>query len=40
VVRKLTPKERSELKYWADKYVANAAYCLKHNINVSVPLTS
>jgi gamma-carbonic anhydrase len=40
VVRKLTKEERSSLKYWADKYVANGAYCLKHRINVSVPLTS
>ena len=38
VVRKLTPKERAGLKYWADKYVANAAYCLKHGLNVSAPL--
>jgi carbonic anhydrase/acetyltransferase-like protein (isoleucine patch superfamily) len=29
VVRKLTPKERAGLKHWANKYVANAAYCLK-----------
>ena len=40
VVRKLTPKERAGLKHWADKYVANAAYCLKHGINVSAPLPS
>lgn len=39
VVRRLTPKERSELKYWATKYVANAAYCLKHGINVGKPMT-
>ena len=38
VVRKLTPKERSGLRTWADKYVANAAYCLQHGINVSAPL--
>ena len=38
VVRKLTPKERRGLKYWATKYVANAAYCLKHGINVGRPL--
>jgi len=37
VARKLSPKERSELKYWATKYVANAAYCLKHGINVGGP---
>lgn len=39
VVRKLTPKERAGLKYWATKYVANAAYCLKHGINVGEPLS-
>lgn len=38
VVRRLTPKERRGLKYWADKYVANAAYCLKNGINVGAPL--
>jgi len=38
VVRKLLPNERSKLKYWANKYVANAAYCLKHAINVGGPL--
>jgi len=40
VVRKLTPKERKGLKSWADKYVANAAYCLKHGIQVGKPLSS
>lgn len=38
VARALTEKERSELKYWAEKYVHNAAYCLKHGINVGEPL--
>lgn len=38
VVRRLTPKERASLKYWATKYVANGAYCLKHGINVGAPL--
>jgi carbonic anhydrase/acetyltransferase-like protein (isoleucine patch superfamily) len=38
VVRKLTATERNGLKYWANKYVANAAYCLKHGINVGAPL--
>jgi len=38
VVRKLTPKERNGLKCWAEKYVANAAYCLKHGVNVGKPL--
>jgi carbonic anhydrase/acetyltransferase-like protein (isoleucine patch superfamily) len=34
VVRTLTDEERSGLKYWAEKYSANAAYCLEHKINV------
>ena len=38
VVRALTEKERGGLKEWADKYVANAAYCLEHQINVGQPL--
>jgi carbonic anhydrase/acetyltransferase-like protein (isoleucine patch superfamily) len=40
VVRKLTPAERAGLKYWATKYVANAAYCLKHRINVGAPIVT
>lgn len=38
VVRKLTSTERNGLKFWANKYVANASYCLKHGINVGAPL--
>ena len=38
VVRKLSKEERAGLKWWADKYVDNAAYCLKHKINVGEPL--
>ena len=38
VVRALTETERAGLKYWAEKYVHNAAYCLKHGINVGAPL--
>ena len=34
VVRKLTKPERARLKRWAQKYVDNSAYCLKHKINV------
>ena len=34
VARALTPEERANLKYWAEKYAANAAYCLANNINV------
>jgi carbonic anhydrase/acetyltransferase-like protein (isoleucine patch superfamily) len=40
VARALTPEERSGLKYWGEKYSANAAYCLAHNINVGAPLPS
>jgi hypothetical protein len=39
VVRKLTKEERAGLKWWAQKYVDNGAYCLKHNIGVGAPLT-
>lgn len=38
VARKLTPKERAGLKWWAEKYVANGAYCLKHKTNVGAPM--
>ncbi len=38
VVRALTPQERADLKGWAEHYVANAAYCLKHGINIGGPL--
>jgi carbonic anhydrase/acetyltransferase-like protein (isoleucine patch superfamily) len=34
VIRKLTKEERAGLKWWAQKYVDNGAYCLKHKINV------
>jgi gamma-carbonic anhydrase len=40
VVRELTPEERAGLKAWATKYVNNAAYCLKHGINVGGPMPS
>jgi carbonic anhydrase/acetyltransferase-like protein (isoleucine patch superfamily) len=40
IVRALTPEERSGLKYWADKYVAYAAYCVAHKINIGAPLPS
>ena len=40
VTRALTPEERANLKYWADKYVENAAYCLKHGINVGRVMTT
>ena len=38
VVRALTPEERAGLKYWAEKYVANGAYCRKHGLNIGAPL--
>jgi carbonic anhydrase/acetyltransferase-like protein (isoleucine patch superfamily) len=38
VVRMLSDRERDGLKIWAEKYVHNAAYCLKHGINVGAPL--
>jgi gamma-carbonic anhydrase len=38
VVRALSDKERTGLKYWAEKYVENAAYCLAHKINIGQPL--
>jgi len=38
VVRALTPGERAGLKHWADKYVENGAYCLKHGINAGGPM--
>ena len=40
VVRILTPGERAELRSWAQKYVDNAAYCLRHNLNVGAPLAT
>ncbi|HHY85423.1 MAG TPA: gamma carbonic anhydrase family protein [Verrucomicrobia bacterium] len=38
VARALTLRERRGLKGWAEKYVQNAAYCLKHRIGVGGPL--
>ena len=38
VVRKLSKEERAGLKWWAQKYVDNGAYCMKHGINVGAPL--
>ncbi len=39
IVRELTAKERGELRHWAEKYVQNGAYCLKHGINVGGPMS-
>jgi carbonic anhydrase/acetyltransferase-like protein (isoleucine patch superfamily) len=38
VVKALSVEQRAGLKLWAEKYVANAAYCLAHGVNVSAPL--
>jgi carbonic anhydrase/acetyltransferase-like protein (isoleucine patch superfamily) len=38
VVRALSDSERAGLKYWADKYVANARYHLEHRIAIGSPL--
>jgi carbonic anhydrase/acetyltransferase-like protein (isoleucine patch superfamily) len=40
VVRKLSKEERAGLKWWAQKYVDNGAYCLKHGIGVGGPTAS
>lgn len=40
VARALSAEERNGLKFWAEKYVANAEYCLEHGINVGAPLPS
>ena len=38
VVRSLAPQERAALRTWAEHYVENAAYCLKHAIQIGAPL--
>jgi gamma-carbonic anhydrase len=38
VVRKLSKEERAGLKWWAQKYVDNGAYCLKYGIGVGEPI--
>ena len=40
VVRQFTEKERQALRESAEKYAHNAAWCLKHKINVTGPLVS
>ncbi len=40
IMRKLSKEERSKLKWWAQHYVDNAAYCLENGINVGEPLPS
>jgi carbonic anhydrase/acetyltransferase-like protein (isoleucine patch superfamily) len=38
VIRKLTKEERAGLKWWAQKYVDNGAYCLRYGIGMGEPL--
>ena len=40
VVRALSSDERAGLRTWAQKYVDNAAYCLRHNLNVGAALST
>ena len=40
VVRALSQAERDSLRGWAQKYVDNAAYCLRHKLNIGRPLTT
>jgi gamma-carbonic anhydrase len=40
IVKQLSADERANLKYWATKYVDNAAYCLAHGIGLGAPLAS
>ena len=40
VVRPLTEVERADIKPWAQKYVDNGAYCLKHKLNIGAPLST
>ena len=38
IVRALSAEERAGLKHWADKYVTNGAYCLRHGLHMGKPL--
>jgi carbonic anhydrase/acetyltransferase-like protein (isoleucine patch superfamily) len=38
VKRALSPEQRAGLRAWAEKYVANAAYCLRNGINIGAPM--
>jgi gamma-carbonic anhydrase len=40
IVRALSAEERAGVRHWAEKYVANAAYCLEHRIQVGAPLAT
>ena len=38
VKRPLAPEERAGLRHWAEKYVVNGAYCLRHGLHLGAPL--
>ncbi|MEM7146803.1 MAG: gamma carbonic anhydrase family protein [Verrucomicrobiota bacterium] len=38
VVRELSGEERNGIRYWGEKYAANAAYCLERDIGVGGPI--
>jgi gamma-carbonic anhydrase len=38
VQRLLTPEEQARIPSWAVKYAKNAAYCLRHRINLGRPI--
>lgn len=40
VVKQLSSEEQAGLRQWAEKYIQNAAYCLRHGIGVGKPLPS
>src|SRR5437899_5220654 len=40
VVRTVTDKEREQLRISAEKYAENAAFCLKHGIQIGIQLPS
>lgn len=40
VARALTPDELESLKFYAEHYVQNAAYCLANDINVGAPMSA
>ena len=40
VKRALSTEERGQLKLWAEKYVSNSAYCLKHRIGIGEPFST
>ena len=40
IARALSAQERAGIRHWAEKYVANAAYCLEHSIQVGAPLST